>query len=313
MAILILAEIEPTDTWFTRLIAALKERKPNVDLRVWPNYGQPEDIDIVLVWCFPEGAIQRFSNLKLILSLGAGVDHILQESSLPIQVPIVRSVYNQLPLEMAEYVTLAILSFKRRLLDYQNLQRSHRWQQLSNLHDHRLTVGILGLGVLGSIVAQKLTNLDLSVRGWSRSPKSIEAVQCFYGHNQFKPFLSRCHVIVCLLPLTVETKGILSKELFAALPQGAYLVNVGRGQHLVEADLLNALESGQLAGACLDVFETEPLLDDHPFWSHPRITVTPHIACISQPDALADYIFEKIAQLENGKILEYLVDRDRGY
>lgn len=313
MTVLILAEIDPTDTWLMQLIVALKERGPDLDVRVWPECGHLEDVDVALVWCCPKDALQKLSNLKLILSLGAGVDHILQASHVPKKIPLVRSVYEDLPLKMVEYVMLAVLSFKRRSLEYQTLQRTHRWQALLNPHNQQFTVGILGLGTIGTVVAQKLTTLGLVVRGWSRTPKDIQNVKCFCGNEQFEPFLSQCRVIVCLLPLTPETKGILSEKVFSALPQGAYLINVGRGQHLVETDLLNALESGQIAGAYLDVFTTEPLPSKHPFWDHPQITITPHVACISQPESLADYIFETIYQFQNGKKLQYLVDRSRGY
>ena len=214
---------------------------------------------------------------------------------------------------MVEYVTLAILSFKRKISEYQALQRLHQWQLLPTVHREQFIVGILGLGALGSIVAQKLAELGLTTRGWSRHPKAIKGVDCFYGNDQFKLFLNQCRAIVCLLPLTSETQGILSSETFAALPRGAYLINVGRGQHLVEDDLLSALESGQIAGAYLDVFETEPLASNHPFWSHPRITITPHIACVSQPERLAEYILETIRRAQSGQPLEYLVDRNQGY
>lgn len=313
MAVLILTEIEPTDAWFSKFIAQLKKRNPDIDLRVWPECGQLDEIEIVLAWYPPPGVMQKFPNLKLIISLGAGVDHILRDPNLPAQVPIVRLMYDRLTEQMAQYVTLAVLLFQHRFIEYQQLQRSQRWEYLPTLDTSSFTVGILGLGMLGSKVAKNLTSMGFTVRGWSRSPKAIAEVECFYGREELKLFLSECRAIACLLPLTPETKGILSNETFSALPRGAYLINVGRGEHLVEADLLSALDSGHIAGACLDVFDTEPLPSDHSFWSDPRIIVTPHIAAAGRPDDVADFIVEAIALHNTGQPLKYVVDRTRGY
>jgi glyoxylate/hydroxypyruvate reductase A len=233
--------------------------------------------------------------------------------NLPKQVPIVRLMCDRVTWQMAQYVTLAVLLFQQRFIEYQKLQRSQRWESLPVANARCFKVGILGLGFFGSTVAKKLAAIGFPVRGWSRNPKQIEGVDCFYGNEQFELFLSQCRAIVCVLPLTPETKGILCQKTFSDLPQGAYLINVGRGQHLVEADLLKALDSGQIAGACLDVFDTEPLPNHHPFWSHPRIIVTPHIAGEVQPDDVADFIVETIALYNTGQPLEYIVDQNRGY
>ncbi|MBW4431105.1 MAG: glyoxylate/hydroxypyruvate reductase A [Pelatocladus maniniholoensis HA4357-MV3] len=313
MAVLMLAEIEPTDTWFTELIARLKQHRSNIDWRVWPEVGDPKEIEIVLAWYPPLGTLQMFPNLKLILSLGAGVDHILQDSSLPPDVPIARLVPNKLALQMADYVMQSVLACKCRVIDYRDLQQLRRWNPLFTPNRYQFIVGVLGLGAMGRIVAQRLSTIGLSVRGWSQSPKEIEGIDCFFGNEQFNAFLSKCCVLVNLLPLTTATKGILSHATFAALPQAAYLINVGRGQHLIEADLLKALESGQLAGAYLDVFNTEPLPREHPFWSHPRIVVTPHVAAVGALDDVVDYIIDAIARIETGSPLKNLVDRNQGY
>ncbi|MBD2544862.1 2-hydroxyacid dehydrogenase [Planktothricoides raciborskii] len=313
MAVLILTEIAPTDVWFSNLIAQLKQRQPDINLRVWPECGNLEDIEIVLAWQPPLGVMQNLPNLKLIISLGASVDRILVDPNLPDQIPIVRLVSRGKTLQMAQYVILAVLLFQRRFIDDQQLQRSRQWEYLSVPDAISFTVGILGLGFFGSTVATKLAAIGFPVRGWSRNSQQIEGVESFYGDEQFELFLSQCRAIVCVLPVTSETKGILSNETFSALPQGAYLINVGRGKHLVETDLLSALDSGQIAGACLDVFNTEPLPHDHPFWSHPRIIVTPHIAAEGQPDDVADFILETIAIYKTGQPLKYLVERNRGY
>ncbi len=313
MAILILVEIEQTDAWFIELIAELKKRKPNLDWRVWPEFGKPEEVEIVLAWWPPLGVIQKFPKLKLIMSLGASVDRILVDPDLPHGIPIVRLVSHKNILQMVEYVTLCVLLVQRRFIEYQALQQSRRWEYLPTPETSSFTVGILGLGSFGSTVAQKLAAIGFPVRGWSRTPKAIAQVECFHGWQQFKLFLSQCRALVCLLPVTPETRGILSNETFWALPQGAYLINVGQGKHLIEADLLTALDSGQLAGACLDVFDTEPLPSEHPFWSHPGIIVTPHISALGLPNSAADCIIDTIARAETGRPFEYLVDRNQGY
>ena len=313
MAALLLANIEPTDVWLTQVIVELEKRKPDLDLRVWPECGNPEDIGIILAWSPPFGIIQQFTNLQLIISLGVGVKHILRDPDLPANIPIVRLVYDRLAGQMFEYIARAVLSFKGRFLEYQQLQRSREWKYLDIPNGRSFVVGILGLGALGAIVAQKLATLGLTVRGWSRTEKTIAGVECFHGDEQFPDFLSQCQIVVCLLPLTPVTTGILCHETFTALPQGAYLINVGRGEHLVEADLLKALDSGQIAGACLDVFQTEPLPQNHPFWSHPQVIVTPHIAAVSDPGDAADRIVEAIDRSRTGKSLHDVIDRDRGY
>jgi glyoxylate/hydroxypyruvate reductase A len=313
VAVLLLTEIKQTDPWFAEFITQLQQRQPDLDLRAWPECGKLEEIEIVLAWQHPLGVMQRFPNLRLIISLGASVDRILADPDLADHIPIVRVVCDGKIVEMAEYVTLAVLLFRRRLIEYQELQRSQRWEYLTTPNANTFTVGVLGLGILGLAVAKQLAAMGFSVRGWSRTPKAINAVECFHGREQFKGFLSQCRVLICLLPLTPETEGILCHETFSALPPGAYLVNVGRGQHLVEADLLEALNTGKIAGACLDVFETEPLPRNHPFWSDPRIIVTPHIAAEGQPNDAADYIIDVMIRYQTGQPLKYIIDRNRAY
>ncbi|MEM9214190.1 MAG: glyoxylate/hydroxypyruvate reductase A [Cyanobacteria bacterium P01_F01_bin.150] len=313
MIILVLTTLDPADLWLTEVVKILKQTQSTWDVRIWPECGHYDDINIVLAWWPPLGIIQQLINLQLICSLGAGVDHILRDPHLPHHVPIVRAVYDELPRAMVEYVLWAILAFKLQITDYQELQRSHRWQELPDLQKQPFTVGILGLGAMGAAVAQSLVTLGLSVRGWSRRAKTLDGVECFHGDMQLNTFLSECSVIVCLLPLTSQTQGILSCKLFASLPKGAYLINVGRGQHLIEDDLVSALASGQLSGACLDVFEPEPLPSNHPFWDHPRIILTPHIACISQPQLTVRYIADTITQTEAGITPAHIVNRDQGY
>ncbi len=315
MTILVILEIGllDTDNWFIQLILELKKSLPKKDLRVFPDCGNPEDIEIALAWNPPLGALAKFPNLKLIISLGAGVDHILKDYNLPQNISIVRLISPEKTLQMIEYVKLAVLFFQRRLLDYQALQKAQQWEYLPVYNAKSFTVGIMGLGRLGSIVANRLRDSGFSVRGWSRNSKEITGIECFYGREQLRPFLSECRLLVCLLPITSETKNILNLDTFSALPQGAYLVNVGRGEHLVKLDLLTALDSGKIAGAFLDCFSTEPLPKDHPFWFHPRIIVTPHIAAPGIPSDVANQIANIIHNFQNGLLLENLVDLAQGY
>lgn len=313
MAVLLIGEIDPTDTWFRQFIAELKKSMPNIDLRLFPDCGKFEDIEIALAWKPPLGALYKFPNLKLVISLGAGINHILRDSNLPQNISIVRLISPAQTLQMAEYVNLAVLFFQRRLLDYQQLQKTQLWEYLPISNAKSFTVGIMGLGAFGSTVAKRLKDTGFSVRGWSRNSKAIEGINCFYGQEQFKLFLSECRVLVCLLPITPETENILNTDTFSALPQGAYLVNVARGKHLVEADLLSALDSGEIAGAFIDVFSIEPLPKDHPFWFHPKIIVTPHISAAGIPSEFAVQIVNTINNFQNDQPLENLVDLSRGY
>ncbi|MEC4987907.1 MAG: glyoxylate/hydroxypyruvate reductase A [Oscillatoria sp. PMC 1068.18] len=313
MVILWIGEIDYEDAWFKEFIVELKKSLPNLDLRVFPNCGNFADFEIVIAWNPPIGTLQKFPNLKLVISLGAGVDHILRDPNLPKKLSIVRLVSPSQVLQMAEYVHLAISFFQRRLLDYQQLQKTQQWEYLSVSEAKSFTVGIMGLGAFGSKVAKRLRDNGLSVRGWSRNAKKIAGVDCFHGRKQLRLFLSKCNGLVCLLPLTSETENILNKETFSALPEGAYLVNVGRGKHLVEADLLSGLDSGQIAGAFLDCFWIEPLPKEHPFWFHPKIIVTPHVAAAGIPKDFVDQIREIIRKFQEGQPLKYLVDLNQGY
>ena len=313
MSILLIGEIDITDAWFREFITELKKSILNIDLRVFPDCGNLEEIEIAIAWKPPLGALLKFPNLKLIISLSAGIDHLLRDTNLPKNIPIIRLVSQAQALQMSEYVHLAILFFQRRLLDYQDLQKSQTWEYLPVSNSESFTVGIMGLGAVGSIVAKKLIDSGLSVRGWSRTPKEIPGIKCFYGAEQFQLFLSKCRVLVCLLPITPETENILNAETFSALPQSAYLINVGRGKHLVEADLLSALDSGKIAAAFLDVFDIEPLPKDHPFWYHPRIIVTPHVSAAGIPGDFASQITQIISEFKQGKPLQNLVNLEQGY
>lgn len=293
-----------------RLLLSLQ---PDLDIRVYPNLGDYQDIDFVLAWRPPLGIFTQLPNLKCIASHGAGVDHLFADPNLPAHIPIVRIVDPAMSVEITQYVVLAVLNWLRLFDHWQTLQSQQRWGKAPpfNLLDN--TVGILGMGFLGKQAAETLHSLGVNVIGWSNSPKNLGKIPHFTGAAELKSFLSQANVLVCMLPLTPDTRDILNANNFAALPRGAYLINLGRGQHLVEADLLTALDSGQLSGACLDVFGEEPLPPNHPFWTHPHIRVTPHIASVTNPASALPQILENYRRAMAGKPLLNRVDSKKGY
>ena len=251
--------------------------------------------------------------MKLIVGLGAGVDHLLGDPLLPREVPIVRLVDPYMTDAMSEYVALSVLRLHRQDLDYLTQQRARVWQEREQKNAVERTVGILGFGTLGQDAGRKLKALGFDVAGWSRATKEIAGFASYAGPAGLDSLLARSEILVCLLPLTAETTGILNEAAFARLPRGAGLVNAGRGGHLVEADLIPALDSGQLSGAVLDVVGEEPLPAGHPFWRHPRIILTPHVAAETHPPTAAPIIREAIRRCEAGLPVENQVDLTRGY
>lgn len=304
--LLILGKFDPK-VW----LRELKKIDAELDIRIWPEIGNPNDIDFALVWTYPPGELLSFPNLKCISSLGAGVDHIFNDPDRPKHVPVVRVIDKLLARDMTQYVALAVLNYTRLVDLYQQQQQRQEWKQHSPKNE--LTVGIMGLGELGKDAAEKLIALRFNVIGWSRTPKNLSNLKCYYGEEQFQQFLSESPVLINLLPLTPATKNILNKETFSHLPKGAYIINVARGGHLVEQDLIAALDQEQLSGACLDVFTVEPLPKDHPFWHHPKIRVTPHIASVTNPKSVAAQIIENYQRMKAGKPLLHQVNLETGY
>jgi glyoxylate/hydroxypyruvate reductase A len=292
---------------------ALRQRLPGLEVRVFPELGDPAEIEAALVWLPPSGLLARLPNLRAIFSLGAGVDRLLEDPTLPADVPLCRMVDPSLTASMAEFVLLHVLRYHRDLDLYEAQQRRGEWRLVLPKPAAATVVGLLGLGELGAASARLLARHGFTVRGWSRTRKVIEGVRCFAGAEELDAFLAEVGVLVCLLPLTPQTRGILNAALFARLPIGARLVNLARGAHLVEGDLLDALDSGRLAHATLDVFVREPLPKDHPFWRHPRITITPHAASYSLPESGAEIVAENLRRLRDGRPLLHVVDRARGY
>jgi glyoxylate/hydroxypyruvate reductase A len=291
----------------------LKRMEPNLDIRIWPQIENAEEIELALVWNHPPGELMKFNNLKCIASLGAGVDHILRDPQLPEGVPITRIVQSSMPQFMSEYILLAVLNYCRQLDIYKKDQIEKRWQARVPLMARDIRIGIMGLGQLGADAAVKLVQMGFEVAGWSRTPKDINGVVSYAGDEDLDDFLSRSNILICTLPLTPDTEGILSRNTFEKLPAEAYVINVARGKHLIEEDLLDALESGHLSGACLDVFNVEPLPEDHPFWTSSKIIITPHISSITDPKAVMPQIMENYHRIKSGKQLMHVVDISRGY
>lgn len=318
MSILIICGRTPKETesynWYMlKWQEALLKLDPSLDIRIWPEIGNPEDITFVLLWRHPHGVCEQFPNLRCIASMGAGVEHIMTDPNLPTHIPVVRIMDNTMGKQMVQYAVAATL-FHIRLFDrWQESQRIAKWDKFPPFGLYKAQVGVMGLGYLGQQIAIALTQMGLPVSGWSNSKKSIDNVQSFAGKNEFELFLSQSDVLICMLPLTPETKGILNKNTFNLLPPNAYIINMGRGQHLIEQDLIDAIDSGQLSGACLDVFEEEPLPKQHPFWSQPKIKITPHIASVTSPTSVAPQILENYQRAQRGDDLINRANVTRGY
>ena len=302
------SDIERGGLW----LDAFAEQAPDLKVSTFPYEGDPEDVDYALVWAPPRGDLKRYPNLKAIFSVGAGIDHLKSDPELP-DLPVVRMVEPGLTAGMTEYVVWAVLHHHRFMLDYAQQQRDAHWEEINQVSAARRRVGILGLGHLGQDAAEKLAIFGFQLSGWSRSAKSVPGVTCHHGAEGLKDFLAETEILVALLPLTPETDGILNAETFGRLPKGAALINVGRGGLQNEEDLLAALDSGRLSGATLDVFRDEPLPSDSPFYSHPRVVMTPHIASMTIPETAVTEVLRQIRRYEAGEPLEHTVDFKRGY
>lgn len=293
----------------------LSEMRPGLVARPYDEPAlRPEEALYALAWEPAPGWLASLPNLRVIFSLGAGVDHITRDPSWPRGVPLVRMGGEETGQRMGEYIAWACLHLLRHGRDFALAQAEGRWAyKVGDDTARDLTVGIMGLGTLGAAAVPMLRGLGYRVIGWSRSRKAVEGVESFAGEGELDAFLARSQVLVCLLPSTPETAGIVNAGLLARLPPGAALVNAARGAHVVVPDLLAALDSGQLSGAVLDVFEPEPLEAGNPLWTHPKVTVTPHVASVARRRERARYVAEAIAAFEAGGPLPNLYDPDRGY
>ncbi len=304
----------PAEVW----LAAMHRADPTADVRIYPNeLGRTDDIHYAVAWLPPANTLGSLPNLKAVFSLGAGVDALLADPTLPV-VPIVRVVDPDLTMRMSEYVVMHVLMHHRQQMRIEANQRQRTWDSFATHAADALTVGILGFGVMGRDAGEKLSHLGFKVAGWSRTAKQAQGIATFAGQPGLDAFLAATDILVCLLPLTADTAGIIDRDLIAKLRRngplgGPVLINAGRGRLQREEDILAALDAGELRGASLDVFETEPLPRTSRLWLHPRVYVSPHTAADSDPDVIARYVLGQIRKYETGQGLINVVDRKRGY
>ena len=290
----------------------LAQHAPDIQLHLWPEIGDPQEIEVLIAWQPPETLMETFPNLKVLLSVGAGADQF-DLAALPPDLPVVRMIEPGLTQGMVEYVTFAVLGLHRDMVRYLQQQREEKWLAHSVKPAATRRVGVMGLGELGQAALRQLASFGFDCAGWSRTPRELDGVECFHGAAQLGAFLARSDILVCLLPLTAETRGLLNRDLFSQLPRGAALVQAGRGAQLNHQDLLDALDSGQLGAAVIDVTDPEPLPPAHPFWRHPAIWLTPHIASQTQNESAVAALLENLRRYQRGEAMIGLIDRARGY
>jgi len=301
---------EDMDVWSN----GLKESMPEMDVRVYPDEGDVNEVEYAVVWKHPRGILNKYPNLKAILSLGAGVDHIISDPELPEGLPIVRLVDKKLTHEMCLHSLHWVLHFHSDQYLYRIQQQSREWIQQSSVQSEDRTIGIMGLGNIGKAIGDSLINLDFKVVGWGARPKeSLGGIEYYCGHEQLADFLSQTDVLINVLPLTEDTKNILTKIELAFLPKGSFIINIGRGGIINESDLLTSLDSGHITAVALDVFAQEPLPENNSLWDHPSVYVTPHIAGQSNPGSAAQTIADNIRLIEKGETPYPIYSHSSGY
>ena len=296
-----------------RWTVPIRELLPEAEVHVWDANGPAVDADYAIVWQPPAALFERETRLKAVFNLGAGIDGLLAVPNLPPHLPVVRLEDAGMSVQMAEYVLHQLLEASRGMETYREQQRQNVWKIHRPIKRSEWPVGVLGLGHIGKRVARTLADLDYRVNGWARSEHRLDQVTTYAGTDSLPGFLGATRVLVNTLPLTAETRDILDYRLFSQLMPGAVVINVGRGEHLVEEDLLRAIDEGQVARASLDVFRQEPLPADHPFWQRPEIAITPHISARTLRDATLAQITAKIRAHHNGEPITGIVDTTRGY
>jgi glyoxylate/hydroxypyruvate reductase A len=306
MSIAIIAPGKDVTVW----VDNIKKSDGLLSVQVYPDIHSPDEVQAVILWQHPKGILHKFKNLKLICSMGAGVDHILSDDSIDESLPITRIVDDKLTFSMTNYVVMGVLNFHRQIDRYNKDKKRKVWD-MSN-PEIPITVGVMGVGELGGDVVQKLRFMGIEVVGYGNTPKSNLGYP-YFDKSQLDEFLAKANVLVCMLPLTANTEGVLNLQFFEKCQKGAYLINVARGKHLNEEDLIKALDKGYLSGALLDVFHKEPLPADHPFWEREEITITPHIASVTNPEAAAPQIVDNYKRMLEKKPLVNQIERSRGY
>jgi glyoxylate/hydroxypyruvate reductase A len=276
-------------------------------------------VEFAICWQPKESLLQQCANLKAIQSMGAGVDSLLADPTLPRHVPLLRVIDPLMAERMSTWVLWGVINIQRKCDAYFAAQRESKWdksiENFRNVDNAELQVGVLGAGVQGGAVIDTLKKLGYNVAAWTRRPREIQGVRCFFGREQLKEFASTVDILVCLLPLTAETRGILNAELFNAMKQGSSVINAARGDHLNEADLLNALDTGHLSSAILDVFSSEPLPKESTLWQHPKVRVFPHVSSMTNIESAVDQMLENRERILEGKAVakELVVDWEAGY
>lgn len=307
-ALVFYSEFDDPREWAT----ALRQTLPDLDVRVYPDIGNPSEVRYALAWRPPAGFFEPFRNLQLVVNLGAGVDSLTGRSDLP-DVPISRLSDSGMVALMRSYVLFAVIRYARDMHEFEAAKRLGEWRYIHPRPLHRTKVGILGLGSLGSAVAEALAWAGFDVRGWDHAPRSLAGVRCYSEPRDRAAFLGDLDILVNMMPLTPQTRGFIDEALLAGLPQGAKFVNASRGEVVDEAALLAALRSGQVGAATLDVFVVEPLPADHPFWTMDNVFITPHLASITIPECAARDVAESILRVHSGKAPLHQVDPRRGY
>jgi len=308
MNVLFLSQVEAPERW----LPALQKLLPLDKFFTAENFD-PASIDIALVGRPPAGSVAPLVNVKLVQSLWMGVDGLLADPTFPRDKPLARLIDPGMVAAMAESVVAHVLDYHRHHYFYRARKSEKKWQRLPQYMASDRTVGILGLGELGTTVAKKLMAFGFNVAGWKRRPGEVAGIEFFTGQAGMEAMLERSQVVICLLPLTPQTRGVLNAKAFSRMPKGASIVNVARGGHVVVPDLLAALASGQLAHAYLDVFDTEPLPVDSPLWSHPEVSITPHTAALTEPRTAIAKVAENIECVRTGRPVTNLVDFSSGY
>jgi glyoxylate/hydroxypyruvate reductase A len=307
--ILMASQQDPVDLWRQALAAEM----PELEFRAHPDPGDPGEVDYALVYWAPHGLIASLPNVKAVLSIAAGCDHILADPDLPPDLPIVRMVDDYLAAMMAEYAVYGVLHFHRDMHFYRQEQLQSRWSRAWPLYTPDTAVGILGLGAIGGACAARLGAFGFQVHGWSRGPKAVAGVTCHHGADGLLAMAAQCRYLICVLPLTPETRGIIDARLIGAMAPGGFIINIARGGHQVDDDLLAGLDSGQLGGVFLDVHNEEPLPPEHPFWLHEKVWLTPHVAGELIPRSCAKSVAANIRRIEAGEPIPDLFDKARGY
>ncbi len=308
MSLLLIAPNRDMNVWKESIL----EVDPNIDIEIWPKVKHKERVNFAVSWRHPKNVLNGYSNLKAVTSLGAGVNHLLEDEAIPEHVKLARVVTSSLKEQLAEYVLTAVLNYRNHTSRYVDQKREGYWSPHDAISKKDCVIGIMGLGEMGIEAARMLSNNGYSVTGWSKTEKQIDGIETFI-YNQLNEFLDETNILVCMLPLTSETQGILNLDVFKKLKKPAYLINVGRGAHLIEEDLIYGIDTGALAGACLDVFEEEPLPSHHLFWNRPKIMITPHIGAVTDPKEAVAQIVENYKRTLSGMDLINQVDKKKGY